>query len=416
MIPPAPVSLIIVSRGRRAALARCLRAVVQLDYPNFELVLVADAAGRAALTERGLADSTKTVPFEQANISAARNAGIAASAGEIVAFLDDDAVPEPTWMSQLTHVFSDARVDAATGFVRARNGISFQHRAGWADAFGRTMPLEADAHAITLHQGRTGAAVKTEGTNMAFRRAVLARMGGFDPAFHFYLDETDLNMRQAEAEQITAIVPMAQVHHGFDASALRRSDRAPLDLFDIGASTALFLRKHAPPERHDAVLARLARDQRRRVLEHMVAGRLEPRDVTRLLDSLARGIADGQRRALAPLPLIEPPLSPFRPFNAAAGPRPGRVLAGWPWQRRRLRRAAATHAAAGAIVTVFRFSPTTLFHHMRFDPDGYWIQTGGVWGRSERSQPLFRTGSFAKRLHEETARIAPYRPVDSLLG
>ncbi|WP_114966568.1 glycosyltransferase family 2 protein [Alkalilacustris brevis] len=416
MIPPASASLIIVSRGRSAELRRCLRAVAQLDHPFFELVVVADAEGRAALVSLGLADAVKTVPFEWANISRARNAGIAAAAGEIVAFIDDDAVPEPTWLSRLATAFTDERVAAATGFVRGRNGISFQHRAGWADALGRTMPLEADPHAISLHQGRAGVAVKTEGTNMAFRRAMLARMGGFDPAFHFYLDETDLNMRQAAEEQITAIVPTAQVHHGFAASSRRRADRVPLDLFEIGASTAVFLRKHAPPARHDMVLAALARDQRRRALEHMVAGRLEPRDVKRLLESLAAGVADGQQRQIARLPPIGDPQAPFRLFAPAHGPRPGRILAGWTWQGRKLRRAARRHLAAGAVVTVFRFSPTTLFHHMIFHPDGYWLQTGGLWGRSERSQPLLRACGFARRLRAETARIAPYRPVDSMIG
>ncbi|MES2906736.1 MAG: RNA polymerase factor sigma-54, partial [Pseudomonadota bacterium] len=47
-------------------------------------------------------------------------------------------------------------------------------------------------------------------------------MGGFDPAFRFYLDETDLNLRLAATGAMTAIVPVAQVHHGFAESDLQR--------------------------------------------------------------------------------------------------------------------------------------------------------------------------------------------------
>jgi len=60
---------------------------------------------------------------------------------------------------------------------------------------------------------------------MAVRRSVLADLGGFDPRFRFYLDETDLNLRLAARGLYTALVPLAQVHHGFHASARRRKDR-----------------------------------------------------------------------------------------------------------------------------------------------------------------------------------------------
>ncbi|MEO0704037.1 MAG: glycosyltransferase family A protein, partial [Pseudomonadota bacterium] len=97
-----PVSVVVVSRDRPDALRRCLEGVAQLQYPTFEVVVVADAAGVAAAQQMPLADNLKIVPFERANISQARNLGISQAAGEIVAFIDDDAVPEPSWLSYLT--------------------------------------------------------------------------------------------------------------------------------------------------------------------------------------------------------------------------------------------------------------------------------------------------------------------------
>src|SRR5690606_6907848 len=99
---------------------------------------------------------------------------------------------------------------------------------------------------ISLHRGTGALAVKTQGTNCAFRRADLIAAGGFDPAFRFYLDEADVNLRLAARGGLTAIVPDAVVHHGFAASARRRADRAPTDLTEIGASITGFLRRHAP--------------------------------------------------------------------------------------------------------------------------------------------------------------------------
>lgn len=415
MTTALPTSLIVVSRGRPEPLRRCLTAVRQLDHPMMELVVVADAPGRAVLRAMGLAGQAKLVPFDDANISAARNRGIAAAAGEVAAFLDDDAVPEPTWLRRLAAAFEDPRVEAATGFVRGRNGISFQHRAGWVDRMARTRPLEVDPAVPSLHQGAPGSAVKTEGTNMAFRRETLASLGGFDPAFRFFLDETDLNMRLAALEFVVAVVPRAEVHHGFAASERRSGDRVPLDLREIGASTAVFLRKHAPDIDPAPRLAALRVDERKRLIRHMVSGALEPGDVGRLMAGLEAGITAGLAREIHRLLPIGGPDAPFLPLPGT-GPRPGRVLAGWAWQRRRLARMAEAKAAAGAVVTVLRFSPGGRYHRVEYRPGGYWLQVGGLWGRSERDQPLLWPWRFATRLRAEISRAAPCRPIDSLLG
>ena len=409
------VSVVVVSRGRPHELTRCLAALRLQDHPRFELVVVADGDGREAFLRAGLAGQAKLVPFDEANVSAARNKGVAAAAGELVAFVDDDAVAEPTWLTRLVAAFDDPRVEAATGFVRGRNGISYQHMAGWVDATGRERALEVEPEGISLHQGNRGSAVKTEGTNMAFRRETLAALGGFDPAFRFYMDETDLNMRMAVEELITAVVPAAEVQHGFAASARRGADRVPRDLFDIGASSAVFLRKHAPRVDPSGYLAALVRSEQRRLMRHMVAGGLEPRDIGRLLDGLEAGIDDGLAREIAPLLPIGPPAAPFLPLPGT-GPRPARLLVGWLWQHRRLMRAARAHARAGAIVTVLRLGPGLAYHRSRFTDAGCWVQAGGLWGRSERGQRLFTPWRMAGRLAFERARIAAVRPVDTLLS
>ncbi|NCU21709.1 glycosyltransferase, partial [Candidatus Falkowbacteria bacterium] len=224
-------SLIITSRHRPDALARCLLAVAQLDHPDFELIVVTDPAGLAQA--QGLA--VKRVAFDVANISAARNAGLAVAAGQVVAFLDDDAVPEPSWLSHLTRPFAAPEVAAAGGAVRGPDGIGYQWRAGLTDAWAEITPLSLAGLAPSLPTTPPGRTVATMGTNCAFRRDLLAGLGGFDPAYRYFLDETDVNWRLAAAGHTTAIVPMAQVHHRLAASALRRADRVPCSLHEIGA-------------------------------------------------------------------------------------------------------------------------------------------------------------------------------------
>ena len=291
-----PVSIVVVSRGRPTHLSRCLLGLSQLQYGRFEVIVVADAAGVRAAQGLPFADALKIVQFDAANISAARNIGIDVAAGDIVAFIDDDAVPEPSWISFLIAPAQDPEVAVMGGYVRGRNGISWQWRDRAVDPLGNPYALGCDGEGPHILPAPEIGAIKTEGTNMAVRREVLAELGGFDPAFHYFLDETDLNMRIARAGHKTALVPQAEVHHGFAANPLRRQDRVPRDLFDIGASWSVFLRKHVPPADHQTQWNRVQTQERHRLTAHMIAGRLEPRDVRLLLQRLHEGFAAGGGR------------------------------------------------------------------------------------------------------------------------
>lgn len=397
-----PASVIVVSRHRAEALKRCVVALSQQDHAQFELIVVADPAAIAAM--QGLDLPLKLIAFDEANISAARNLGLAQAAAPVVAFIDDDAVAEPTWLSRLTAPFADPQVVATTGFVRGRNGISYQWQACEVDALGQDHPL--DITRDSLHQGTPQRAVKTQGTNCAFRRDALLAVGGFDPGYRFFLDEADVNLRMANLGP-TAIIPDAQVHHGYEASARRAANRVPLSLYDIAASTAIFLRRHAPDADLDQALKALSLREAARIAGHRRAGRLTAQAETALLISLAQGWRDGLAQPLAMLAPLPVPTSPLQPLPS--GPRPGQILVGRIWQKRRLTAQAA--AAKGRITTVILLSPTARPHRHSFQPEGFWLQTGGLFGPSDRQGPRLRLISFRRRIAEETARLAPYRPI-----
>ena len=130
--------MVIVSRGRADLLKRCLLGVSQLQYESFEVVVVADPSGVMAALEMPFAEDLKIVPFDEPNISAARNLGIGHAAGDIIAFIDDDAVPEPQWLRYLVAPATQSDVAAMGGFVRGRNGISWQWKARSLDLWRST--------------------------------------------------------------------------------------------------------------------------------------------------------------------------------------------------------------------------------------------------------------------------------------
>lgn len=402
-----PVSVIVVSRGRPDALERCLAGLSQLQYDPFEIIVVADPGGIAAVRAAPFAEKLKLVPFDQPNISAARNLGIAQAAGEVVAFIDDDSVPEPLWLRHLVAPAAQSDVAAMGGYVRGRNGISFQWKARSLDPMGEAHNIDLDPVSPSVLTPPKGRAIKTEGTNMAFRRSVLVELGGFDPAFHYFLDETDLNMRLARAGHKTAIVPLAEVHHGFAANATRTAQRVPRDLFDIGASWAVFQRKHVPEGDRSDQWKRLRDEQRRRLLTHLVEGGLEPRDLPRLMRRLDAGYDEGRVRAFGAGQLAAHPSKPFWCFKAEV--RVSKLISTSPMRERKDYVEAKERVKNGEIITILNLSRSAMYHTVSFQKDGIWVQKGGIYGKSDRIQPLFVVTTKARRIIMERARVSGQR-------
>ena len=395
------ISVVVVSHGRPQLLRRALLGVSQMTHPEVEVIVVADCPGQDAARTLPFAARLKILSQDDANIAQARNAGLAAAGGEIVAFLDDDAVPEPTWAQALADAFNDPNLAAVTGKVLGRNGVSVQWGRMVVDPHGRDSWL---ADGAVVPDGR---AVKLHGTNMAVRTKVLREIGGFDPAFAFFMDDTDLAVRLTKAQIQTAYVPDAVVHHGFAASTRRTEDRIPLSLFDIGASTAVFLRKHHPGQDAGPDLRQLESDQRARLMRLVRRRKIDSRKTRQLMESLMDGIAAGRTRPLAAYPEITAAPA-FLPLNTVPT-EPMLFEAAWAWSAQMMRQTARDRAERGLATTLFVFDPTPRKHKVTFTPDGWWEQTGGLFGPSDRTGRRLQPWRFADRVAAERARIGTLR-------
>ena len=80
------------------------------------------------------------------------------------------------------------------------------------------------------------------------------------------------------------------------------------------------------------------------------------------------------------------------------------------WQKPHLLQMATEAVAKGQIVTVICLGPTPRAHRMEFTSQGYWLQTGGLFGWSTRQGRRLRFAPFRRRVAEEVARISPFRP------
>jgi glycosyltransferase involved in cell wall biosynthesis len=178
------LTVIICTRDRPAALARCLASLaVQHSQPG-QIIVVDNSAGRTAEAVIANFAGIHYVHEPRPGLSVARNAGIRESRGTFIAFTDDDVEPRPSWTAEVVRAFSSAEVEAVTGLVLpARLDTAaqcfFQFTMGGFGASCVPSIFDNRFFAETCSMGaqvwRIGA-----GANMAFRRSMFDRIGLFD--------------------------------------------------------------------------------------------------------------------------------------------------------------------------------------------------------------------------------------------
>jgi len=217
-------SIVINTDGRAASLGKTLESLRQLDYPRFEVCVVygPTADGTCELLEPWKTE-VKVVACPVRGLTVARNVGIAVAAGEIVAFLDDDAVPEPEWLADLAAAYDTPNVGGAGGFVYDPTGVTFQCRYTTLDRLAR--PRERTSATPELNFPLSCEIPHLLGTNCSFRRDALLAVGGFDEEIGRYLDESDVCCRMVDHGYLLKQVAGAYVHHELLADNLRTEQR-----------------------------------------------------------------------------------------------------------------------------------------------------------------------------------------------
>jgi glycosyltransferase involved in cell wall biosynthesis len=119
---PLTVSVVICSCNRAALLSKCLEAVARLDPAPDEVLVVDNSAGDKETERAACQYSARYIVEPVPGLSRARNRGLAECDTDIVAFLDDDAIPAKEWLGSLIVPFQDEKIAASTGKVVAPAG------------------------------------------------------------------------------------------------------------------------------------------------------------------------------------------------------------------------------------------------------------------------------------------------------
>lgn len=299
-------SIIINTCDRRAVLEKALESAWGQKYPAFEIVCVNGPStdGTDALLNTWK-DRIKVCVCPERNLSQSRNIGIAAAVGDIVTFMDDDAIAPPDWLMELARGYADASVAAVGGCVRDCTGVSWQARVTVADRYGDVRQYPTVAAAVRAEGAPelwgTERFFAPMGTNVSFRRADLIMIGGFDENYAYHLDETDVLLRLADTGRHIKFCEAAEVTHKFAASNLRQPDRTPISVYHQARSKTYFILRHAVPvfgrkaaeKRIDGYLSWLASS----VQAAFRQGRLDQADLERLKQELVLAKKDGMEIA-----------------------------------------------------------------------------------------------------------------------
>ncbi|SDB36951.1 glycosyltransferase [Bauldia litoralis] len=427
-------SVIIVTDGRAEAVVRTLESLDWLEWREFEVIVVCGPTPdgtRERIAKWGR--RIKVVHCPLRNISLARNEGISVSAGDIVAFLDDDAIPEPDWLAGIVAAYVEPEVGAVGGSVYDHTGTKLQYSYSTADRLGRADWRRTEP-AYDFDFPLSAAIPYVQGANSSFRADALRAVGGFDEEYEFYLDETDLCCRLVDAGWRVRQLAGAAVHHKFLPSEIRSADRITRKRFAVIKNKLYFSLinggDHYPLDTLIRDAARFIDEHDKDIRHHLDGGRMTEAELKSYWEDvelawrigLERGLS-GVRRTREPADWPDPPaFLPFVTRIPSGGARTYCLVSQeYPPERtggigRYVHQIASGIAARGHHVHVIAKSDS----HDRLDfEDGVWVHRLGsghdpvqpmpdgwhmpahIWGR-------------ATRVAQEVDRIAEKNPLGAI--
>jgi glycosyltransferase involved in cell wall biosynthesis len=206
------LSLVICTRNRAARLAETLkRASAMQTQLKWELVIVdnesTDTTGAVVAEFAATCDLPVQVIVKSGRgVSGAKNAGWQAARSAIVVCIDDDCYPEEDYLDSIFECFSK---DPKLGFVGGRILLH--------DPTDRRITIQESLQPLSLPPGSFIPPGLIQGANVAYRRAALVEVGGFDPWFGagalYSGDETELMARISAAGWNGAYDPKPVVYH-----------------------------------------------------------------------------------------------------------------------------------------------------------------------------------------------------------
>lgn len=179
-----PISVVICTRDRTDLLKGALEALLALDYPDREIIVIDNAPANTSTAELVARLPVRYVKEERPGLDWARNRGIAEARHEIIAFTDDDVRPDRGWLRGIAAGFADPEIMAVSGLVAAAELETLAQQQFELIYGGMLQYLDSrkfNGSELSVQELLWGSKYGV-GANMAFRRQVFEAAGNFDVA------------------------------------------------------------------------------------------------------------------------------------------------------------------------------------------------------------------------------------------
>ena len=179
-----PISVVICTRDRTDLLKGALEALLALDYPDREIIVIDNAPANTSTAELVARLPVRYVKEERPGLDWARNRGIAEARHEIIAFTDDDVRPDRGWLRGIAAGFADPEIMAVSGLVAAAELETVAQQQFELIYGGMLQYLDSrkfNGSELSVQELLWGSKYGV-GANMAFRRQVFEAAGNFDVA------------------------------------------------------------------------------------------------------------------------------------------------------------------------------------------------------------------------------------------
>jgi glycogen synthase len=427
------VSVVINTLNRASSLTRTLDSLRLQVFQDFEVVVIngpsTDDTGELLDTWAG---SLRIERCPEPRLGLSRNIGIQAAAGDVVAFIDDDAIPEPDWLCSMVEAFEDPRVAGAGGIVWDRTGARLQYRYSVCSRSGITR-FDVEPPFDSFLGPGADPFLYLQGTNCSFRRDALAEVGGFDEQIEYMYDEVEVCLRLVDAGYLLKPIAGAAVHHKYRASHMRSDSGRMLSAYPAVKNRARFAFRYGTPAHSEAEMRSLVKayaDSLRSTADSSVAnGWMTEQDRARLEAEIARGLHDGTEAGLRecrPSARIPPAdRSRFTPFPVKQ-PEGGRLCVafvsgeyppGYFGGIGRFTQDLAT-GMAGNGHEVHVVTPAAGGYNLDLE-DGVWVHRVPVEERMVtgiEASPLRSNWLHLAAYYHEICRIHEHRPLDIVSG
>jgi len=196
------VSVIVCSYNGAKTLERCLESLKEVDYPDYEVILVDDGSKDNTQEIAARHPWVRNIRQENKGLSVARNVGAMAAEGEVIAYTDSDCMADPDWLYFLVGTL-------ISGDYAGVGGPNISPPAeNWVQACVAAAP-GGPSHVLLTDL----VAEHIPGCNMAFYKWAFERVGGFDPEYRKAGDDVDFCWRLQQEGQVIAFSPSAIVWH-----------------------------------------------------------------------------------------------------------------------------------------------------------------------------------------------------------